>query len=85
MNETDSPRTSQHLAARPLRSAIASDNSSTTLDTRGQRCRNVIDRGDVYFELLTDAGHVLICQPCTERLIPDLYDEILDRPNPPLT
>jgi hypothetical protein len=44
-----------------------------------------IDRGDVCFELRTDAGLLLACQPCTERLIPDLYDEVLNRPKPSLS
>jgi hypothetical protein len=58
---------------------------STNLETYCQLCRDVIDRGDVSFELLTDTGLVLACQPCTERLIPDRYDGVLDRPKPPLS
>jgi hypothetical protein len=58
---------------------------STNLETHCQVCQGFIDRGDVYFELLTDAGLVLACQPCAERLIPDLHDEVLDGPKPPLS
>jgi hypothetical protein len=58
---------------------------STNLEIHCQLYRNGIDRGDVYFKLLTDAGLALACQPCTERLIPALYDGVLDRPTPPLS
>jgi hypothetical protein len=56
---------------------------STNLDTYCELCPNVIDRGDVYFKLLTDAGLVLACDSCTERLIPDLYDDTLHPPTYP--
>jgi hypothetical protein len=58
---------------------------STNLETYCQLCRDVMDHGEVYFELLTDGGLVLDCQPCTERLIPDLYERALDPPKPPLS
>jgi hypothetical protein len=32
-----------------------------------------------------DAGLVLACQPCTERLIPDFYNGVLDRSTRPLS
>lgn len=66
-------------------SDIAVHTMSTNLETRCELCRDVMDRSDVYFELRTDAGLVLACQPCTKRLIPDLYDGVLDRPTPPLS
>jgi hypothetical protein len=64
-------------------SAITVHEFSTNLDTHSQLCRDVVDRGDVYCELLAGAGLVLACEPCAERRIPDLYDGVLDNPKSP--